>query len=45
MERWKEWKFCLGELQAFNAFVMLQGRFSKHRLVKLARRGYVRPEI
>ena len=24
MKRWREWKFCLGELQPFNAFVMLK---------------------
>ena len=30
MERLREWKFCLGELRSFNAFVMLQETFSKH---------------
>ena len=30
MEKWKEWKFYLGELQSFNAFVMLKATFSKH---------------
>ena len=30
MERWRKWKFCLGELQSFNAFVMLKATFSKH---------------
>ena len=30
VERWREWKFCLGELESFNAFVMLKATFSKH---------------
>ena len=36
MERWREWEFCLRELQSFNAFVMLKATFNKHWLVKLA---------
>ena len=30
LEGGREWKFCLGELQSFNAFVMLKAAFSKH---------------
>ena len=36
LEGGREWKFCLGELQSFDAFVMLKATFSKHWLVKLA---------
>ena len=36
VERWREWKFCLGELQSVDTFVMLKATFSKHWLVKLA---------
>ena len=35
LEGGREWKFCLGEIQLFDAFVMLKATFSKH-LVKLA---------
>ena len=30
MERWRKWKFYLGELQSSNTFVMLKATFSKH---------------
>ena len=30
LEGGREWKFCLVELQSFNAFVMLKAAFSKH---------------
>ena len=36
LEGGRKWKFYLGELQSFNAFVMLKKIFSKHWLVKLA---------
>ena len=35
MERWREWKFCLGELWLFTAFVMLKATFNKHWLFTL----------
>ena len=30
MERWRAWKFCVEELQSFDAFVRLKAAFSKH---------------
>ena len=36
MKMWRKWKFCLEDLQSFNAFIMLKAAFSKHWLVKLA---------
>ena len=30
LEGGREWKFCLGELQSFNAFVIVKATFSKH---------------
>ena len=29
MEMWRERKFCFGELQSFNVFLMLKATFSK----------------
>ena len=36
MERWREWKFSLGDLRLLNAFLMLKATFSKHWLIKLS---------
>ena len=34
MERWREWKFSLGELRLFNAFAMLKATLHKARNLK-----------
>ena len=45
IERLKKWKFWLGELWLFNAFVMLKRTFSKHQLIKISITCvYIKPE-
>ena len=46
IERWAEWKCCLGELGLFNAFFVLKTIFSRHRLIKISMTCvYLKPEV
>ena len=46
IKRWGEYKFCLGELWLFNAFVMLNKTLSKHWLIKISMTcEYIQPEV
>ena len=46
IERWEEYKFCLGELWPFNAFLMLKKTFSKHWLIKIRMSFvYIKPKV
>ena len=46
MERWREWKFFLGELQSLNGFVMLKATFRKTLISQISITCvYIKPEI
>ena len=46
MERWGEYKLCIGGLCPFNTFFMLKTTFSKHQLIKISiTHVYIKPKV